>query len=41
MLDQMISSLTASLFFDDALNADITEISDNRVPTPHQSMLLS
>ena len=33
--DQIVSSITASLRFDKALNADLTEFKTNLVPYPH------
>jgi len=41
LLGQIISSLTASLRFDGALNVDITEFQTNLVPYPRIHFMLS
>ena len=41
LLAQVISSLTASLRFDGALNVDITEFQTNLVPYPRDPLTLA
>lgn len=41
LISQVVSSLTASLRFDGALNCDITEFQTNLVPYPRMHFMMS
>jgi tubulin alpha len=40
LISQIVSSITASLRFDGALNVDLTEFQTNLVPYPRYDLLL-